>query len=397
MPGLMPSDPNVLASAVADSLVVAVDPDSRRSCLFYWENAQPWLRAVVDAVKTAADDEIRSLGTALLGSPSDPHGYRALKSALVKRGSDDPLTANLFGLAWAAECNNRLGYHLGGRYEDDESASVTADDLRGLTPAAPPSGRADSAILIVIPFRDREGGMRLRNLLACLQSLSDQSYPRDGYRIAVVESDDRPRWRELLEPRVDHYLFAPKADIFNKSWAVNAGVVNAPGEAEAICILDADVLADHGFVARNAKRFENPGTSGHLTYRNMLSLSEKATSDAIRQRVLSGAEQADPDRMRGFNLRRPPGCCLWVRNSAFQLISGMDERYQGWGGEDNDFAYRMDFNAAFDSYDDQLLHMAHPPASMLLENGELVNAHIPGLSWAPEEPIGRIDRFADGA
>ncbi|MGW0781251.1 glycosyltransferase [Streptomyces sp. NPDC002913] len=395
MPGLIPTDPDVLATAVADSLVVAVDADSRRSCLFYWENAQPWLRAVVDAVRGSEDEEIRTLGQSLLDSPADPQHHRALRSVLAARGAGDPSVVSLLESAWAAECNNRLGYHLGDKYENG-AESVSLDALRDLSPVAPPSGRTDAEVVVVIPFRDRDtGGLRLRNLMACLLSLADQSYPRDRYQIVVVETDDKPRWREVLEPHVDHHIFAPKSSSFNKSWAVNVGVLNAPGRAEAICILDADVLADREFVARNAARFERPGTSGHLTYRNMLSLSEHATSKAIEQRLFRGEEQADPALLRGFELRRPPGCCLWVRRSAFDLISGMDERYEGWGGEDNDFAYRMDFNSAFDSYEDVLLHMAHPPASILQEDGELVNSHIPGLSWRPSEPIGAIDRFAD--
>lgn len=397
MPGLRPSDPDVLATAVADCLVVAADPDSRRSCLFYWENAHPYLQTVIDGIKGSGDEEIRTLGESLLRTPADPALHRSLRRALLHRGTGDPSTAALFEAAWRAECNNRLGYHLGAKYQDDGSDPVTTEALGALSPAARPSAAEDAEVLVVIPFRDRDtGGARLRNLLACLLSVADQSYPRERYRVVVVESDDRPRFRDIIEPYVDDYLFAPKPDTFNKSWAVNVGVVNAPGRAEAICILDADVLADRDFIARNAARFERPGTAGHLTYRNMLSLSETATSNAIRNRLMRGADQADPQTLRGFFLRRPPGCCLWVRPSAFHRIGGMDERYEGWGGEDNDFVYRMDFNSAFDSYDDWLLHMAHPPASLLMENGELVNAHIPGLSWRPDQPIGRIDRFAAG-
>jgi glycosyltransferase involved in cell wall biosynthesis len=389
----MPSSPDVLATAVADSLVVAVDPDSRRSCLFYWENARPWLDVVVDRIRQCKDEEIRSLGDGLLDNPADPTLHTSLVRALVSRGTDDPTVAALLEAGWQAECNNRLGYHLGAGYEGGARV-VVMEDVRALTPIVPPTGRHDAEVLVVIPFRDRDSGMnRLRNLLACLLSLGDQTFPRERYQVVVVESDEKPRWREVIEPHVDHYIFAPKPGTFNKSWAVNVGVVNAPGQAEAICILDADVLADREFIARNAQRFERPGTSGHLTYRNMLSLSEQSTSEAIRQRLLNGHGQAEPDRLRGFLLRRPPGCCLWVRAGAFHRIGGMDERYEGWGGEDNDFVYRMDFNAAFDSYDDWLLHMAHPPASVLMENGELVNAHIPGLSWRPIESIGRVDQF----
>lgn len=394
MLGVRSSDPEVLAKAVVDSLVVAVDPGSRQSCLFYWYRARPWVQVVVDGVRSSTDEEVRSLGEQLLESPADPGVYRSLKRVLLMRGSGDPGTAELFEAAWQAECYNRLGYHLGSRYVDDGAERVSAEELRAMSPMVRPSAGADAEILVVIPFQDRNTGrVRLRNLLACLLTLHDQSYPRERYRVVVVESDDEPRYRELIEPIVDDYIFAPKSGLFNKSWAVNVGVVQAAGAAEVICILDGDVLADREFIERNAVRFQRPGTAGHLTYRNMFCMSEVATSNAIRQRLVGGAGQPDTDTLRGFVMRRPPGCCVWARTGTFHLIGGMDERYEGWGGEDNDFAYRMDVNSPFDSYDDWLLHMAHPPASVLKEDGELPNAAIPGLSWNPTEPIGRIDRF----
>jgi GT2 family glycosyltransferase len=85
---------------------------------------------------------------------------------------------------------------------------------------------------------------------------------------------------------------------------------------------------------------------------------------------------------------------VWVRTSAFHRIGGMDERFQGWGGEDNDFAYRMDTHSAFDQYRDPLLHMYHPSSAVLREDGQLINAHIPALTWGPGHDIGDIGRFA---
>jgi hypothetical protein len=210
----------------------------------------------------------------------------------------------------------------------------------------------------------------------------------------VVETDDRPRWREVITPFADHYLFAPKPDSFNRSWAVNTGVVNTPGPTEIICIQDADVLADREFVARNAGRFLGAGTMGHHPYRDMLCLDQVSTWRAIRERVAGRATEADPDRARGFTLRRGPGCCVWVRAEVFHRVNGMDERYEGWGGEDIDFNYRFAFDAAYDCYDDTLLHMRHPASSALREDGELINAHIPPFSWHPDGPIGQLDRFA---
>ncbi|WP_222936625.1 glycosyltransferase family 2 protein [Streptomonospora sp. PA3] len=390
---LRPSDPRVLAAAVADSMVVATDPAARRSGLFYWEMARPWTTAVVDAVRTGDDPLIGSLGTALLDDPGDFDRYTRFTDALVKLAPESPTARELFGLAWEAESNSRIGYHIGSAHTRGQ-APVTVAELTGRPVGDPCPADASPPVLIVIPFRDRSAeGWRLRNLLACLQSLRDQSYPRDEYRVVVVESDDAPRRREVIEPYADRYLFARKAGMFNKSWAVNVGVVESGEATEVVCILDADALADRDFVARNAASFQRPGTGGHLTYRDMFCLDEEATSQAIRDRIAAGEAEAPSERLRGFLLRRPPGCCLWVRAQTFHRIGGMDERYEGWGGEDNDFAYRFDFSAPFDSFDDRLLHMSHPPSSLLREDGELVNAHIPPLSWGPDWPIGQRDRF----
>ncbi|WP_326770467.1 glycosyltransferase (plasmid) [Streptomyces sp. NBC_01591] len=394
MPGIQPTDPHVLATAVADILVVSADPESRRSCVFFWEKYRSLVLDVERAAEKLDDPELRSLTGALRAAPEDPARHRALVRALVAADPASPTTAALFDAAWRAERDNRLGHHLGARYRAG-AAPLPLEELRATAPRNAPCAAADAPVLVVIPFRDRDtDGTRLRNLLACLLSLGDQSFPRERFRVVVVESDDRPRWREVIEPYVDQYLFAPKPDTFNKSWAVNAGVVHTGGEAEAICILDADVLTDRDFVARNVARLRRPGTGGHLTYRNMLGMTAESTAHAVRRRVFEGAAEADPEEVRGFVVRRPPGACLWVRASVFHRIGGMDERYEGWGGEDTDFAYRMDFASAFDNFDDPLLHMNHPPAAVLREDGELVNAHIPWLSWDPEEPIGRIDRFA---
>ncbi|MFJ6016543.1 galactosyltransferase-related protein [Streptomyces sp. NPDC092952] len=394
MSGIQPTDPRVLATAVADILVVAADPESRRACVFFWEKYRPLFLEVERAAEELDDPRLRSLARELRSDPENPGRHRALVEALAAADPNAPATAALFDAAWRAERDNRLGHHLGSRHRAD-GVAVSLDELRATPPRQAPAAAPDAPVLVVIPFRDRDtGGVRARNLLACLLSLGDQSFPRDRFRITVVESDEQPRWREVLEPYVDHYLFAPKADTFNKSWAVNVGVMLTGEAAEVICVLDADVLTDRDFIARNVARLNRPGTGGHLPYRDMLGMTSASTAHAVRRRVLEGAAGADPEEVRGFVVRRPPGACVWVRAGVFRQIGGMDERYEGWGGEDTDFAYRMDFAAAFDNFDDPLLHMNHPPAAVLREDGELVNAHIPWLSWAPREPIGRIDRFA---
>ncbi|WP_019435819.1 glycosyltransferase [Streptomyces sp. AA0539] len=393
MSWLMPKDPEVLATAVADSLVIAADPYAQQASITFWHRASSWHDAVVAAVDRFPDDVVRQTGTALSVNPTDPARYRTLRSALL--AADRGATAHVFSLGWRAECHSRLGFRLGSRYLPD-TEQVTVADARSWGPASLSPDPATADVLIVVPFRDRgPGGMRLRNLMACLQALSDQSVSRHRYQVTVVESDDRPRWRQVIEPLVDSYLFAEKPGQFNKSWAVNAGVVHSPGQSDVICILDADALVDRDFVARNVARLRRPGTGGHLPYRDMQCLDPAATSAAIRQRVVRGVADVDAEVLRAFSVRRPVGCCLWVRASAFHAVGGMDERFEGWGGEDNDFAYRFDIFNALDSYHDPLLHMYHPASSRI--EGELVNAGVPALSWEPEQPIGRLNRFVAGA
>jgi hypothetical protein len=394
MPYLKQSDPAVLATAVADCLVVASDPNAKAAGIYFWNAVRPYRDAVVDAVRNCPDEVVRSLGENLLASPEDPAAHAALCLALAQR-RDHGAIDTIMSLAWRTECNSRVGYHLGGRHERT-SAPVTAQELRGLPAGDPLPPGAEPEVLVVIPFRDRSlgGGDRLRNLLACLLALRDQSYPRDGYQVTVVESDDEPRWQEVIAPLADHYLFAPNAGTWNKSWAINVGVMHTPGPTEVVCIHDADVLADRDFVARHAERFTRPGVMGFLPYRDMLQMDDVSTWDAIRGRLAGRAAAADLSRVRGFTLHRGPGLCTWVRAEMFLRVGGMDERYQGWGGEDFDFINRFGFAAPFDCYDEPLLHMRHPSNYELRKDGELVNAHIPPLSWPPDSLIGQLDRFA---
>jgi hypothetical protein len=51
-------------------------------------------------------------------------------------------------------------------------------------------------------------GSRRTRILRGLPWLHDQSYHRSGYHVTVVEADQEPRWRHVIAPHADHYLFA---------------------------------------------------------------------------------------------------------------------------------------------------------------------------------------------
>jgi hypothetical protein len=248
---------------------------------------------------------------------------------------------------------------------------------------------------VLIPFRDREGGgLRTRNLLACLTALADQE-DGPGHRVTIVETDSEPRSRDLLEPLVDQYLFARKDGLFNKSWAVNVGVRAGPA-TPYVCVLDADILVDRSFVARNVRRLREEGHGTHLPFRWSLSLDEPSTLGAIELRNGDRAGDVPTSLLRGLLLREPPGGCVWLRRDVFLAVGGFDERYEGWGGEDDDVIARLTAAASLRRYDDALLHLNHPRPRMTRDDGSPFNAHIEPLSWTPDHGYGDPEKFTPG-
>ncbi|NYV75902.1 glycosyltransferase family 2 protein, partial [Streptomyces sp. UH6] len=246
------------------------------------------------------------------------------------------------------------------------------------------------------PFRDTSAsGERLVNLLACLDALRDQSAPSADYAVTVIECDTEQRWRATVEPRADEYLHAYKAGPFNRSWAVNAAVVNSASGASFVCVLDADALVDRHFVERNARRFSGPAVGAFLPFTDLLYLDTWSSRWAVEQRLDHGAASVDLGRVRGFLVHRASGMCVWLRREVFDAVGGYDERYEGWGGEDLDLVLRLQRATAFRYFDDPLLHMEHPVTPGIVDaQGNTTGVHPPMLTWRPEGPIGSLTAFA---
>ena len=381
--------PQLLARAVADLLVIAADEQARAASPTYWSHSESGRAEVLAAAAALTEPGLRGLIDSLLDEPTSVTGYHQLREALTRSASRPGESDALFRTAWRVDSMARMGYHAGTGYQPDAvdlpwAQLVSTDEHTAAIGAVP-------AVLVVIPFRDNGSeSRRIRNALACLRALRDQSLPRHAYHLALVEADSTSRWRDSLEPLVDSYHFAPDGGAFNKAWTVNVGVVNTPVPADLMCVLDADILVDRDFLARNAARFRTPGMGALLPYRDVLYLDEPASRRAITQRVVAGAAEADADLLRGFPLRAPSGGCIWLRTAWFHRIGGFDERFEGWGGEDDNFAIRLNLWAGLHRFGDTLLHLAHPPAQAQLTDGVPTNG--PKSQLRPTWPIGDIDR-----
>ncbi|WP_282206084.1 glycosyltransferase family 2 protein [Kitasatospora fiedleri] len=394
MSWLRATDPPVAARLVADALVIHADPHARAANPYHWYRTQPLTE---ELARLAGDEDAAPFAPAarrLLAEPERPEHHRALVAALVPMIEKFPeRMLPLTELAWRTAQRGRIGHHLGAAVEPDLRPAPADRPGTGAAARTTAPGRAAQ---VVVPFRDRGAdGHRLRNLLACLAALRDQEPVPGGYTVTVVEADEVPRRRAEIAGAADEYLFAPHPGAFNKAWVVNAGVANSAVEAETVCVFDADLLPDRGFVARSLERFRAPGTGAFLPYRDMLYLDEESSRRAVHARGPDGAPALDPAGLRGFWMRRPVGGCVWLTREVFDRIGGMDERYESWGGEDVDLVLRLQAATALYSYDDFMVHLHHPVKALQPDEARR-NDEIPYMTWKPVNPIGRLDRYLAG-
>ncbi|MGW3231165.1 glycosyltransferase [Kitasatospora sp. NPDC001095] len=400
MPAARPFAPDALAAAATSSLILVHDPLSRAVAPDYWDWSADAHHGAAHALTAIDDDRVRTSTARLADDPADATAAAHLTAALTDllrrpEGADAALDA-LRAAAARTESLSRLIVQPGPPAAPAPAAAPDTAELLAALARKPHRAAHPVDAAVVIPFRAPDDATgRVRNLAAVLNALADQSHPRERYRVVVVESDERPRWRELFADACDTYLFAPDPGRFNKSWTVNVGVVHGARPAELVCVLDGDILVDRDFVARAVERFQRPGTQAHWPFEDMLFLDPASSARAVRTRCLDAAPDPGPDRLRGVHLRRPPGGCVWLREDLFTRIGGMDERFCGWGGEDQDFVWRAERYGPMDRHRDPVVHLHHDRAAHRGDDGTPFYEEVERAgfcSWPCDSDFGRLDR-----
>ncbi|TDU04461.1 galactosyltransferase-like protein [Streptomyces sp. 846.5] len=389
-----------LARRLVDFVILANDPAVPAATAGYWELSRAVFAHLDADVRDllACDTAGNRAYASLIDAFADPDRHDALTRRLAALLAADPrATSRLTEAVNAGPSQTWLDYHLGAEYVR-EVPPVGLDDVLALArerlSPAPRRAPDGPGVHVVIPFRDPATGARTRNLVACLLALRDQDHAHGKCQVTVVEADTRPRHRDLLEGLVDSYLFAPHDGRFNKSWTVNVGVAADDRRARFTCVLDGDFLIDRSFISRNSERLAAGGHTAHVCCRRALFLDEASTAAAIRLRCQERAASTPERILRGVVLRDPPGGALWVRTDAFHCIGGFDERFEGWGGEDEDITRRLGRDGEFRRYDDQLLHMDHPRPPMRTEENQSFNGHVEMMTWTGGNGFGDVAKYS---
>jgi len=202
---------------------------------------------------------------------------------------------------------------------------------------------------------------RMRNLEATLRALNEQTVPRSMYKIVIVEQDKMPYLKKDVAHLCDKYI-ADEYDLpFNRSRAVNRGVAEAkPKASDLVCVLDADLFVDPGWIERCVLTMNDDEVKpmqALLPFSSVLYLASGVSDDIVDAEIYPfGAEDLPTIRVGKSSV----GGCMWVRSAVYSLIGGHDERFIGWGCEDQDFFIRISHAVSVYRLDEAMLHLYHP-------------------------------------
>lgn len=161
-----------------------------------------------------------------------------------------------------------------------------------------------------------------------------------GLETLVVELDDRPSLDAGQLPPGTRVLFERDAGPFNKSRGFNAGFRES--SADIIVFADADLLVpapllQAAFAAcRHGTEFVRP-------WAHVVDLSEEETQaltgGALRLEDIATHERRGRQRAGEF----PPLCggLYVIRREVYARLGGQDERFRGWGGEDDAMSIKV--------------------------------------------------------
>ncbi|MFH9725970.1 galactosyltransferase-related protein [Streptomyces sp. NPDC017254] len=337
--------------------------------------------------------------------PADAAAHRHVEAAVAAElARDRALDARLAPLLAEVARTSVVRYHLGAEYRrpagDEPAVPDTPEDVRALltdriAPAPDRPGAGDPAVTVVIPVRAHPSDTgRARNAVAAVASAVRQDLDRSAYRVVVVEQDVRPRMDRYLADLVDAYLFLPNPGAFNKSWALNAGAAAFPGTRH-LCFHDADMVVERDHLSRVVACLDD-GPPALLPYGDLLFLDQVSSGRAIRSRLAPGGPaSADAGRLRGFALRDVWGGYVSVTRDLFETVGGYDERFRGWGDEDNEFYRQVLRHTSVPRWDRPLAHLWHRRPVMVDADGRRANQHIARTPRpADPGPLGDPGKYA---
>lgn len=200
---------------------------------------------------------------------------------------------------------------------------------------------------------DRLDAKCLDRFSACLGSLARQTIA-DSLRVCIADYSTHSSLSKLDIPeslRWD-YFHRPLSSSFNKPFCINHGYKRFRIDQEPYFFFsDIDLVYPETFVDRLVTKYSRLDPKVCAT---ALQFYQQPARECYTP-VYADARDTIHDDIRY------EGGCLMISTALFNELRGYDERYFGWGGEDDDFFMRAGYAGVFIVDESlELVHMYHP-------------------------------------
>jgi hypothetical protein len=192
---------------------------------------------------------------------------------------------------------------------------------------------------LIMTYRG-SGEERRDNLQGVLRHLN-RTY--SDYTVWLMEADAAPtfHWSDLGDPKIRH-VFVHDTGPFPKARLVNLGVLMA--KSPIICMHDADMIANPYYLNAAVNALMDDDKSDVLCpFLRVLNVSGELRKSFIESgdyNTLSPFLEDDLPAEINVLYENTPGAINVFKRAEFVRIGGLDPRFTGWGGEDDDLLVR---------------------------------------------------------
>lgn len=185
------------------------------------------------------------------------------------------------------------------------------------------------SLTAVVPFRADDAGERIRNAQSVIERLLAAQF-----HVILSESSSSPS-EELSLPEGVERVFHKDEGPFNKAKACNAGWARA--QSKVVAFVDADTFVNPAVVAAAVRRIER--TDEVIRPFGALVELTKAERDVfLSSGELPATGSPEVSDIRGHEIIPATGGIVILSRERYLHSGGMDESFQGWGGEDDAFS-----------------------------------------------------------